>query len=221
MNPGRKEESVRQSPARRSSGLVWLAPAVALALAVATIALAVTPSPQEPAAFANPTLTGAKVFLAKGDWERAEATLRSVGGPEAKFLLGKHLAGRGKKWTEARSLLMEATSDSERRSEALRLLAQGSMDHSDWAGALGFLRDLEKAEPKDSKVLKALALCLQKSGDPLGALAAAQRGLALAPGDRELLTLMSEAAEASAMSAVRPRAPDGLPQPLRYGRRSR
>ena len=168
----------------------------------------------------SPTVGAAKVLLARGDVTSAEAMLRQLNDPEARFLLGKFLANRGR-WSEARTLLIASTSDSAHRTEALRLLAQGSMDHSDWAGALEFLRELEKADPKSLKVLKALALSLQKSGDALGALATAQRGLVVAPGDRELLTLMGEAAEASALSAARPRGPDGLPQPLRYGRRPR
>jgi len=192
---------------------------LALALVVALLAFAGASSESVPAK-RGPTLGVAKVFLARGDFESAERILRQLDGPEPKFLLGKLLTGRGR-WAEARGLLIEAASDPDRRNEALRLLAQGSMDHSDWAGALEFLRGLEKADPKDRLILKALALCIQRSGDALGALAAAQRGLEVAPGDRELLTIMSEAAEASALSAARPRSPDGLPQPLRYGRRSR
>jgi len=168
----------------------------------------------------GPTIGAAKVCLAQGDSESAERVLRQLEGPDAKFLLGKLLASRGK-WVEARTPLVESASDSNHRTDALRLLARGSMDHADWIGALGFLRELEKAEPNDPKVLKALALCFQRSGDALSAMASAQRGLAVAPDDQELLSLMSEAAETSVMSAARPRLPVGLPQPRRYGRRTR
>lgn len=211
--------TARISATRRGSGVIWLAPVFALGAALTLVALAAG-SADGALPAGGPTVGAARVFLARGDFESAERILRQLDGREAKFLLGKLLAGRGR-WAEARGLLIESASDLERRDEALLLLAQGSMDQSDWAGAVGFLRELEKAEPKDAKVLKALAICYQKSGDALGALATAQRGLELAPGDRELLTLMSEAAEASAMSAARPRGPDGLPQPLRYGRRTR
>jgi tetratricopeptide (TPR) repeat protein len=103
----------------------------------------------------------------------------------------------------------------------LRLVRSAKLDEAALRVAAGLLRELNTAHPQDLVPLKALAVALHKSGNHLGALAAAQRGLALDPGDRELLMLASEAAERSTLSAARPRSPDGLPQPLRYGRRSR
>ena len=156
----------------------------------------------------------------RGDFQGAERVLRELKGSEASFQLGKFLAERGR-GKEARRILVKLLSDRDHKTAAFRLLAQGSMEYGDWESARAHLLDLEKAEPQDPGVAKALADCLIRLGDSLGALSAAQRGLALAPDDRDLAKLMSDAAEAAAASAARTHA--GLPKPRtqRDGRRMR
>ena len=145
-----------------------------------------------------------------------ERLLRKTPGAEARFHLGKLLAQRGR-WTEAAELLVESLAVKEHRTESLRLLAQGSMTNRDWESARRYLGQLEQNEPRDPAIPKALAVSLLQSGDALGALSAAQRGLALEPEDGELVKLMSEAAEA----ATNPGSSSGPHQRPRLGRRNR
>jgi len=198
-------------------GLILLCCPIATAV-VAFVGLLLS-SPQSDSNRGVP-LEAAELCLARGDSQGAERILRELPGIEAKFLLGKLLAERGE-YSEAQAALMESLSSPARRKEALRLLAQSSMKTGDWELARLHLLELEKADPREPSVLKALATCLRQLNDPLGALAAVRRALVLAPDDRELLGLMSELAEASAFfrpsSGTRVREP----QPLTYRRRNR
>jgi len=206
---------------RSRRGLVLIGGCIAVASIAGTVIALSRPAEQVRATTAI-TLGAAQVLIDQGDLEGAELILRRLEGVEVKLALGKLLAQRGR-WREARPILLEALSDHAHRTECLRLLAHGSLQHRDWEGAKGFLLELSQADPKDFRVLKALAVCQKSAGEPLAALATAQRALALEPSDAELVALMGEAAEESVRSAALPgrRPSPHFPEPLRYGRRTR
>lgn len=198
-------------------GLMLLAfPIVLAASALAGLAA----SRAESSATRGATLESAKLLLARGDAVGAERELRELSGPEATFLLGRLLAEQGR-WNEARSALQESLSNKEHRTHALRLLAKGSMEHRDWESACAHFAELDRDDPKDPLIFKLWAICLLKSGDPLASLRTSQRALDVAPGDRELMMLMSEAAQAASGSTASPRVAPQPPRPLGHGRRIR
>ncbi|HKR56289.1 MAG TPA: hypothetical protein VJS20_08305, partial [Gemmatimonadales bacterium] len=166
------------------------------------------------------TLEAARLLLARGDLKAAEQTLRNLSGIEAGFFLGKLLAEQ-KRWSEATPFLLQSLGSSDRRPQALRLLAQGAVEIRDWVSATRYFGELVMADPQDSKALKALAACHQHSGDSLAALATAQRALTLAPGDPELIRLMSEVSEASASISPLTAKRNQDPQPRINRRRNR
>jgi tetratricopeptide (TPR) repeat protein len=198
-------------------GLILLAcPVVLAASAVAGIAA----SRAESSATRGATLESAKLLLARGDAAGAERQLRELCGPEATFLLGKLLADQGR-WLDARLLLQESLASAEHKTQALRLLVKGSMEHQDWESSCVHLEDLDRSTPGDPLVLKSLAVCRLRTGDRVGALLASQRALDLGPGDRELVMLMSEAAEAAPAANVVPLRTAQPPRLSRNGRRIR
>ncbi len=143
------------------------------------------------------TLENAKYFLARGDVATSEPLLRELGGSEARFLLGKLLSEQGR-WNEARGPLLDSLGCEERRAQALRFLAKGAMETRDWESASRHLAELERTHPSEAGLPKASAIAYLGSGDPLAALGAAHRALSLSPNDREIVSLLNEAAEATA-----------------------
>jgi len=198
-------------------GLILVGCPLLLAAAAATGLICLSPQSQ---ADSRATLESARLLLAGGDLLGAERALREIPGAEARSLLRKLLAKQGR-WKEARELLVESSAQNERSIETLRILAQGAMEIGDFVTARQHLVELEKSHPRDSAVLKALAVCLLQLGDPLGAMSAARRGLAIDQNDSDLVRLMSEAVEASSLADAGPRGPAKAPQSLRTGRRRR
>lgn len=79
----------------------------------------------------------------------------------------------------------------------LALVLSGLLDEEGRRTAIKSLTELTRQDSENFPALKALAICLRDSGDSMGALTAAHKALAIAPGDRELIAVMASVVESA------------------------
>ncbi len=203
------------SRSTRRGLLICAAPITLLSCA----ALAWAAASRAPASAAGvkmrPLIDLAERAFDRGQFEETEDILRLRLGERADdfralLLLARVLAST-KRTTEAGEV-------------ALALARRRDADEIRFTSLLGIVRQLT-VDTSNVAALKALALCLRRAGDAMGSIWAAQKALAIEPGDGEMASVMTSAVEAATRGASRPpqihtgRIPDPNPKP--YGRRVR
>jgi len=140
----------------------------------------------------KPPLARAEVAFHEMDFPRCEGLLRlhlteNPNDPVALLLLARVFKATGK-LSESSKILLTLSRFEEVDAETLGAAARA-------------LTELSTMDPRSPEPFKALAFCLFRCGDRLGALSAAHKALELAPSDGELIALMSRAAESATLSA--------------------
>jgi len=165
-------------------------------------------------------------LAALGAWSLSseDAAPRTPGSSKESLQSRAESAFQGGDYDACEKLLMVQLGEDPKNTQALFLLAQvfhktgrsgdfsrillalaksNRLCNDELRTAIRCLTDLTGHDANDFSALKALAICGQKSGDSLLALDSAHRALCLVPQDTDLIALMTECAERSAIPSDR------------------